>query len=260
MLIIATLVLVSIVGVVALAKYVYQRNKIGTVKAKAFYFTSNLLEDASQDTITTYKLAPGTETIAFTLGNHADELRYSDVDINYKIYINDEELENVDYTTLSRQNKNDATIEIDTTDFVAGNTYTIKAVGYSGEYGAISYHKTLSADFVIQSDETGIYKWLDTSNSEYVLLTVWSQGQAGNVTITFPSENVIPDNTDNIMRNVSTVDGNFTDKVSFSGNQNYSSHVYRFFGKNISELSVDNFTVTYNNENKDIEAVEKQPQ
>jgi Tfp pilus assembly protein PilV len=243
-LITVAIVLVCSVSVVALAKYLYQRNKTGTVKAKAFYFTSNLLEDSSQDTIT---LAPETETIEFTLGNHDDKLRYSDVDIKYDVYIDDTKLD-MQQETLESTGINDKTISINLSTVDKGTTHTIKAIGYSvDKNGNASYHKTLSANFVIQSEETGIYKWLDTSNSEYVLLTVWSKGQIGNVTITFPSENVIPDNTDIAMRDAETTVGSFKDSVSFSVNQNYSSHVYRFFRNNGSDVAVGDFTVTDSN-------------
>jgi hypothetical protein len=258
--IIAILALVSFAGVLAMAKYLYERDKLGTVKAKSFYFTSNLLEESSKDTI---YLAPGTDTIEFTLGNHEDKLRYSDVDINYTIYVDDNVLDGKQ-STLSSNDKSDATIKIKLSDIGIeaddNTTHTIKAIGYSVDDNKnTSYHKTLTAKFQILQDTASIYKSLDTTNSEYVLLTVWTQGDiSGNVTIEFPT-GVIPDNTDSVMRDAKTDVKKINDTTSFSGS-GYSSHIYRFFRSSSGEsssLSVGNFDVYRSYNNETIKATEK---
>jgi hypothetical protein len=75
------------------------------------------------------------------------------------------------------------------------------------------------------------------------LLTVWSEGYSGNVTIDIP-DGVIPDNTDSVMRTAVT-GGEFEDNKTFK-DKAYASHTYRFFVTGES-VTVDSFTVKYDN-------------
>jgi hypothetical protein len=95
-----------------------------------------------------------------------------------------------------------------------------------------------------------VYKELDTTNDEYVLLTVWTEGYSGNVKVEYPNT-LIPDNTNSVMRTVSQGYG-IVDTVSFSGTNKYSSHVYRFFADDTvqSALDVEKFTVSYGDDFK----------
>ncbi|MCQ2516241.1 MAG: fimbrillin family protein [Saccharofermentans sp.] len=213
-----------VIGVVY-AKYVRSVEGNGSAVMKEFYFTSDLL-DGNQHT-----LAAGSTVVSFTLSNHADALRYSEVDINYTVEINDaNDLIYYSEGVLVSGSTNDDTITI--SDLTPGNTYTITATGNGG------YHQELTATIVIPEAESHLYYYLDTSNTEFVILTVWAQGYSGAVTIT-PPNSVIPDNTDVVMRGVN-VGAAFTDSVSFADN-GYSSHAYRFFG---SGVSVEQFIVS----------------
>ena len=72
--------LVFLMGAV-IGRYQRQLRSDNSVKAKEFYFTSNLLDGG------THTLAPGSTEVTFTLGNHADELRFSEVDIAYTVTV-----------------------------------------------------------------------------------------------------------------------------------------------------------------------------
>lgn len=229
--IVLALVLIGMAG----ARYLYEEDSGGYVKAKEFYFTSNLLDGAA------HTLAPGSTEITFSLGNHPDSLRYSETPISYSVKVDGNTPAGTNLTgTLGAGSVQDQTVTI--TGLVPGQTYTVTAEGVGG------YHKTLTATLVIPEEEQYLYKYLDTTNSEYVLLTVWAKGVSGAVTVTAPGT-VIPDNTDPIMRSVGTGEA-FTDSVSFAGS-GYCSHIYRFFG---SGVTVNDFDVVCNGITADVKA------
>lgn len=214
-------------------KYLHQLRSEGSVRAQEFYFTSDFLDGG------THTLAPGSTAMSFTLGNYADELRFSEMDITYEVTVtpvDDATTPNVQYVNtekkLSKGVRQDNTVTI--TGLTSGKTYTITATGRGG------YEQSLTATVVVLAQEPVVYKYLDTTNSEYVLLTVWAQGYQGDVTIA-PPAGLIPDNTDLVMALVKTGDASFTDTTSFKDND-YCSHTYRFFG---SGVTADHFTVTY---------------
>ncbi len=234
--------LVILIGA-AIGRYQRQFKSDGSVKALDFYFTSNLLDGG------THTLAAGSQQVEFTLGNHADELRYSEVDIAYVVTVTPADdgtvVDNVKvgYSNASQKlnlgAKQDDTVTI--TDLEPG-TYTVKAEGIgSNQEGVGGYKTILTATIVVPEPESVVYKYLDTTNSEYVLLTVWSQGYQGTVTIT-PPASLIPDNTDRVMETVKTGEA-ITDEISFR-DSGYCSHTYRFFG---SGVTAEDFTITYNN-------------
>lgn len=223
--------LLSAVG----ARYLYKENSRGYVKAKEFYFTSSLLDGAS------HTLAPGSTAVTFTLGNHPDALRYSEAPIAYTVKIDGAAPQGTNLAgTLDAGSVQDQTVTI--TNLQPG-TYTVTAEGKGG------YHKTLTATLVVPAQDRYLYKHLDTTNSEYVLLTVWAKGVSGTVTVSAPAS-LIPDNTDSAMRTAQT-GLPFTDSESFV-DSGYCSHVYRFFG---SGVTADDFSVTCS----DITAIEKAP-
>ncbi len=162
------------------AKYLNERSSDGVVRAKNFYFKSVFL-DGKEHTI-----SPDSTSITFTLGNHEDDLRYSEVDINYTVSVNNgAKVTSGGSGTLTNGVIDDA--EVTVSNLQVGNTYEITAVGKGG------YTKTLKATVIVPAKETKIYHYLDDSASEYTLLTVWNEGdEAGNVTITYTG---IPDNT-----------------------------------------------------------------
>ncbi len=233
-------VLLAILAGAVIGRYLHQIRSGGLIRAKEFYFTSNFLDGD------THTLAPGSTKITFTLGNYADELRFSEVDITYKVTVTSADsatTPTVEYDNeeqkLTKDAKQDDKVTI--TNLEAG-TYTVTATGAGG------YKKALTAIIVVPATESAVYKYLDTTNSKYVLLTVWSQGYEGEVTIT-PPQGLIPDNTDLVMGSVTTNE-EFTDETSFKNN-GYCSHTYRFFGGGVT---VENFTVTYGSQTATVKA------
>lgn len=237
--------LATIIGVVLLcsalitiglvyASYVKSINNKGYAVMKEFYFTSNLLDGG------THSLNPGSTDISFTVGNHADNLRFSEVDIAYSVSVNDltDESSSVVVTgesgTIAGGSVNDMSVTL--SELIPGHRYEIIAAGDGG------YHQELRAIIVVPQSEPKLYYYLDTTISdEYVVLTVWAQGYSGAV-IVAPPPTLIPDNTDPVMRDVTTGQHSFTDNTSFADDE-YSSHAYRFFGNGVS---VNDFTVSGN--------------
>lgn len=211
------LALILALSGVVYARYSYREGTNGMMHAKEFYFSSNLLDGGE------HTLAPGSTEITFTIGNHEDALRYSETTISYSVKVNGATPSGTNLSgTLTAGAISDQQVTI--TGLVPGQSYEITAEGVGG------YHQSLSAWLVVPVAENSLYKYLDTSNPGYVLLTVWSKGVKGDVVITAPST-VIPDNTDAVMRGAKTGDS-FTDTVSFQ-NAGYGSHVYRFFGSGV---------------------------
>lgn len=223
---------VILIGAV-IGRYQQQLRSDNPVRAREFYFTSDFLDGGA------HTLAPETTQVSFTLGNHADDLRFSEVDITYEVTVTPTDGSasgvTVEYGNtakkLAQGQIQDDTVTIQ--NLKPGHTYTIEAKGTGG------YEKTLTAAIEVLSTEPAVYKHLDTTNPEYVLLTVWAQGYQGEVTIAPPS-GLIPDNTDPVMDGVQT-DAAFTDRTSFQ-DSGYCSHTYRFFG---SGVTANDFEVTY---------------
>lgn len=226
-------VLVALIGT-AIGRYQRQIRSEGYARAKEFYFTSDFL-DGRTHTITPEGTAAA---FTFTLGNHADDLRFSEVDITYEVTVTPGNGVTVHYGNtgkkLANGEKHDDKVTVE--GLTPGETYTVTATGTGG------YQKTLTATVKVLSTEPKVYKYLDTTSSEYVLLTVWAQGYRGSVTITPPpAKGLIPDNTDPVMKDVLT-GAVITDTTSFSDDSGYSSHTYRFFG---SGVTAADFAVTY---------------
>jgi hypothetical protein len=175
--------------------------------------------------------------VVFTLGNNGDDLRYSTVDIAYTVTVTGAEGATV---TPSEGTLKSGEISQDTITLSGlkdGETYTVTVVGAGG------YQESLTGTFQVQNTTPKVYQWVDASNSQYILLTVWTQGYAGSVTITFPTD-LAPDNTDPVMETVLSENGGFTDSTSFKDISGYTSHAYRFFGS-----TEGGFTVTYGDGN-----------
>ena len=254
------LVLLLAVGGV-FAKYVYDSGGMNLLSAKEFYFTSNLLTENTAK----YVLNSTTTEISFTLGNNADKLRFSQDDIKYEITVEcksgeryseenikygDDQLvlvgNGVDQTTVTLQN------------LKMGETYIVTATGRAG------YKQVLKAEFFVSDKEENVYKHLDTSNSAYVLLTVWTENVTGSLNIDVTKNGLIPDNTDPALRNVFNYnDGEYgTMEITDSDNYKaaYSSYTYRFFVSGSSSYSVEDFNVSIENSGTTYLAKEEIPQ
>ena len=233
--IVVGIILCALVGN-ALAKYFQTSSNPSTFKAMDFFFTSNLLDEG------THTLAPGATTMSFSLRNHADELKISEVDVEITgITVSGEGNPTVNYDNRKLTANTIDHIDVTVSGLVPGDKYVITATAVGGrENDAGGYRKTLTGTIIIPPPEETVYKYLK-SYGTYVLLTVWSQGYKGDVTVDIP-DGIIPDNTDSVMESAVT-GGILTDNTSFATNS-YSSHTYRFFvnGRSVTE---NDFTVTY---------------
>ncbi len=224
----------------AIGRYQRQLRSEGYVRAKEFYFTSDFLDGG------THTLNPGNNSVTFTLGNHADDLRFSEVDIAYTVTVTSGATVTDGTGTLSKNTKSDGNVTI--SGLESGKDYIVTATGTGGEGSASGYEKTLTATIRVLKPVPAVYKHLDTTNSSYVLLTVWAQGYTGDVTITPPADaRLIPDNTDPVMQYTQT-GGEIRDSTSFQDDNGYSSHTYRFFydgTPSVGGVTAEKFTVTY---------------
>lgn len=215
---------------IAVARYMQTTHADVAVRVKEFYFTSDLLNEEEENTHT---LSPGSKSISFTLGNHADELRYSEVDINYEVKV---ERENGDSTNLPTISKNPTnTLEKDKKDDqkitisdLSPGTYIITATAKGGDKPANGhYTQTLSAKIVVPPEGALLYQYQEPY-PDYFLLTVWNEGDAEKgVTITYTG---IPDNTNPNMKDwTSGSDAVPTTSASITIGA-HESKVFRFFG------------------------------
>ena len=198
------------------AKYINEKSSEGLVIAKNFYFTSNLLDGKE------HTLSPDSTSVTFTLGNHEDDLRYSEVDIEYTVTVDNGATvtDDTGTGTLASGSVKDKNVTI--SDLQPGKTYNVKAVGKGG------YTKTLTAKIVVPEKKAQLYFHEDSSSGEYVLLTVWNEGETeGEVTITYTG---IPDNTNPNMTDWTTGEGETkaTQTVAIGPHE---SKVFRFFGE-----------------------------
>lgn len=237
----------------AAAKYLTQgRNPENLVVTENFYFTSNYLDE----TAPVIPVSAGTSAVAIELYNYDDALRVSELDINYTITL---EVKKLDDTaaeadvisaasltptggTLAKGAlKHSAAVTLD--GLKGGYKYIVTAVGSNG------FTKTISATFAVAAEQPAIYKHL-TKSDDYVLLTVWTEGDAnGTVSIRYPAS-LVPDNTDPAMR--AWVTGASTGTTAFG---RYESHMFRFFC-DPSTVTADDFAVTLNG----MTATDKDPQ
>ncbi len=211
--------LVALIGA-AIARYQRAFRSEGSVRAQEFYFTSDFLDGG------THTLAPGSTSVTFTLGNHADELRFSEMDITYKVKVaradGGTSSATVAYKetpqTLATGAARDAAVTIEN---LTPGTYTVTAVGTGG------YSKTLTATIVVPAETAQLYQHQDSVPGEYLLLTVWNEGDvAENVTISYTG---IPDNT-----NPNMMDWRTSDTPQTVTLEPHASKVFRFFGGTVT--------------------------
>lgn len=239
-LLIAILISASVWGVSA--RYIQQREQDILAKAKMFYFTSNLLTEEED---THYTLNPGTTSVEITLKNHVDSLRFSEDDIQYNIYVNDAKQGGTEPLTggTTSQGKFILTVE-------SGKTYTVRAEGNAG------YTKNLYATFEVLDTPKNVYKYVDAEDKNVVLLTVWTEDIAGEVTVQFPAE-LIPDTTGGDWAAITNYQGGsyktaITEKVDLAA---YGSITYRFFKDTPgSNYTINQFNVLLKTDTQEITA------
>lgn len=232
-----TAVVVWLLGVGGLsAKYVYQQSQLNKVTAGEFYFTSDLLSTGGKE----YTLSADTTSINITLRNYEDELRWADSDISYTYTVKKGDTDvKSGRGTLSHKSTEKSEDTIPLSDLTAG-TYTVTAQAYS------PFKETLKGTFVIPAEDKNIsYSVSDSSGSAYALLTISTKGYSGKASISWP-EDLIPDSTQEALKNVKSYDNNTYTAGNVSVKlEKFSSYTYRFFKSDISHTyTKDNITVT----------------
>lgn len=241
------LVILSTIAVGGIfAKYTVGTQTNSYISSPKFYFTSNILKE----TAVPYTLNPGkdgTTEVSFQVRNFADELRIADKEISFKVKVEPPEGVTVmidgivtSEGTLPVFPSAGSSANITVSGLKNGQTYFISAEGTAGFFSA------LYANITVKSDENKIYKHLDVSDPNYVLLTVWTKNLSGAVSVKFP-DGLIPDSTDYVMSTVYNYENGsymgyeFMDSTNFANT--YSSYVYRFFKTTNQDYTVSNFTV-----------------
>lgn len=247
-------------GVVS-AKYFHQQSANHVYVAKEFYFTSDLLREELAEA--SYTLNANATEISFELRNSEDELRVSEDDLKYLVVVSGSGIIVGDPEgVLSKGEVSTKNVKIEGLQQGETCDVTVTAVSVDST-GAEGYSKNLRASFYVKPEEKGIYKHL-TVKDEYVLLTVWTEGIEGEVSIECAKYGLIPDSTDEAMESVTNYsqealysEGESTsygpilsvdavrDSINFD--ETYSSHGYRFFLDKEMDISVDDFIVTITN-------------
>lgn len=252
---VAAILIISLLGGV-LAKYVHDNNAEELIYAPLFYFNSDKLSVSGE----TYNLQSTVDSFTFSLGNNQDELRISEVDINYTVSVTTSDADFVlkingsvaTGGTLTAGNTPDVdTVTIEGLD--KGVAYTITVTGTAG------YSKTITATVTRANDDVIFYKYLDKTNYPYyVELVVYTQNVTGTISAEYEGKHLIPDNNQDELENINNFEGgqyvgfNFTDNNNFK-NISGSGYAYRFLidpTKSESEYepmcNIDLFTVTLN--------------
>ena len=220
------LAIIITISTSAYALYIRSNSFSGVVSSDEYYFESNLLTESGS----TYELNSGTTKVSFEVYNYLDELRFSDEDIAVSVTTSKG---NVDKTTLTLTGGSKDKEVITLSNLEDGQSYTVSVTGEAG------FKKTLEATFVVRSSDKKIYKYIDTSNPAYILITVWSTNESGDVVISFDGANIVPDKTW-----PSLIDFNIESTSINLSVEKYSSYVYRFFVKSTTDLS--KISVKYN--------------
>jgi hypothetical protein len=161
------------------AKYIIGSQTKGYISSPAFYFSSDVLKNADDRAL--YTLNPGadgTTGIKFELRNFADQLRISDKDISFSVNVSPSEdiaistngvLNNEGKGTLTANPSGGSIAKVAISGLKNGQTYTITATGSAG------FFSSLTAQVVVKPEVKEIYKYLDVSDPNYVVLTVWTE-------------------------------------------------------------------------------------
>lgn len=210
------------------AKYVSEEKKETIYQAQSFYFKSSTLSDSS---ITkTFTLEKGLNTIKIDLNNFEDNLRFSDVSIDYVVSISDtngNQVTDINENIVTEKvgnfaKKQKLTKSVEFSNLKTG-TYTVTAKSVN------PYTKTLKANYVITEDENNIdYTVSDVLGSSVLQLTITTTDYSGNVTISWP-QGLAPDSTDIKLANANTGFSQGSCQVRFEANSEYT---FQFFKQN----------------------------
>lgn len=204
------------------AKYMKQTTtKNNAAAAKEFYFESDLLDGKPHEIMPTEN---GTANVTIRLKNYIDDLRYSETEIQYTVKVTEGNATDsaTDITidqatgTIATGETNNKDIKI--SNLKAGKTYKVTVTTDN------IYKKTLTGTIKVSEPDTKVYASVYDEN-QYIEVTIWTKDYAGNISLTYSDQNLIPDNTDTKMKDATTGTGTITEP-DWKAN---TSHVYRFF-------------------------------
>ncbi len=209
-----------------------------------FYFESDVLSDNVD--VNTYTYQNGIDKISIMLKNNADELRYSEVKVNYIAKITD-----TSGNEVIDKNGN----KIEQISGTLGNTSIqsnkVEFVNLpNGNYIVIAksispYERTLKANFIITNNNEEItYKVSDAVNSPVLQMTILTKDYNGNIKITWP-EGVVPDNTN---KDFEDVNANYTASSKIINYKANSEYTIQFFKNDLTRKYTDSdFSVERSN-------------
>lgn len=241
------------------AKYMKQNEtKNNAATASEFYFESDLLDGKVHEIVPTDNNGT-TASVTVRLKNYADELRYSEVAIEYTVTVTEQDDTSVSGVQIKYPNSDDNTTaqhiiaaeeknhaDVTLSGLQAGHNYIVTATTNN------LYQKTLTGTIKVAQPDTSVYASI-SDKTQYIEVTIWTTDYAGAVKLNYGNIGLIPDNTDTKM-----VDAKSTGGTIAEGNWGANtSHVFRFFKTDVNKQ----YQVTVNNENnesKEVTVSEKQ--
>lgn len=228
--IIAIICIASIIAI-SYAKYTQKAKSNNAYTTENFYFESDLLKENEG---AEYNFGDGENSININLKNNADELRYTNQDISYKVLLADSS-ENTVATKEGTITGGDVNSSAVTFDNLTSGTYTVVAKALT------PYTKTLTGKFKINSTNDDInYSVKDTSGSTNLNVTLITNSYSGNVTITFP-DGLLPNNIETNFASITSTSAT----LNVNANSEYS---IQFFKTDTSQnYTESNIKVTKSN-------------
>ena len=229
------------------AKYIQTSQYNDAVTAKEFYFSSDVMDGGVHEIPALDVAEDGTTsaTLTFHLMNHEDQLRYSEVAVDYNVTWKEENGNasetsgnginlsgqivagkgHGDQTSDQTNDKtNDKTVTI--SGLEQGKTYTVTATATA------PYTKTLTATIRVQQKNAELQASV-SDHGNYIEVTVWTADKAKTIRLINHAAGLIPDNTDSFLENMQTGTGNSGENQSVSvALGSNASHVFRFFKSN----------------------------
>ena len=227
----------ALVTGLTMAKYVQQwKSEPALADAKAFYFTSDLLKDASENAY--YELYSWGDGIKIQLQNFEDEKRVSETDITYTVSCT---LGSVDSPTgtIDANSTKFATIIVKPEPGAKRITVTAKATA--------PYEKELSATFVLKDTDQPKFQVVDSVGSPTAELIIKGGNTTQDFILIWDASLLSPDRTNPLFKVAAFTDGSVEIKITASGScsillfkkdpaQNYS----------IKEQEIINSTISLN--------------
>ena len=224
-------------GIVTLARYVSKKTSDGLVTPSKFYFESNLLAVEAES----YRV--GTDTITFDLKNFDDNLRVSEVDIDYTVTIQCTDKSVVipegknTSGTLSKGTKSSVSVEYG--GLTLGKTYTVYAKATA------PYTKILTANFTLPNESEAVtFTKSSEGGNDIVVYVTAKTGNVPKEVILKWQNGYVPDNS---VKGMADAGGN-SHLLTLEENSVYT---FRFFKSSLG--------IGYNSVSFGIESVENIP-